>query len=303
MGTRKGRFLRGSGGLLAILLTAEARGEDITYYVPLVSVLSQTIQGQPGPTYVYWSSSATVFNSGPKPAMLHVTGTYGPGLWIAFPPPCRNILLDSNMGGDLGGCVFGAPYVGGYGFIEVTAEPSILVFANVNRVVDVPGCGLGGGPPEWLIYTAVPQGSAPLPVFRGFFPANSTVVAGPVDLGSLDHPGTCITGPMAHRRRVNVTLFNAGLAEARVTLVARRSYAFSYPIYEETVTVPLLEVRQLNSVPIPLASYPPDHVGYDERAWLSITSTQPFLAYVSTIFEGGEPGSNAVTILEPKLSN
>ena len=286
-------FLGGSRPALA------ESAEEVTYFVPLVGVLSQIIPGPQGPTYVYWTSSTGVFNNGPSPAMVHVKAAYGGGLWIASPPPCLNYQLRAGGGSSLGGCVFGPPGDGGNGFIEIDVEPSIVVTADIQRLLNVPNCVIGSIDG----YGLISQGSAPLPVYRGFFSAESTVVAGPVDLGSFDGPGTCITGPATHRRRVNVTLFNGGTSEATFTVTAIPLRASSAPIYETHADVPPRDVRQLNAIPIPVSSDLPYEFGYDIRVWLRITATQPFLAYVSTIFEGGEPGTNAVTVYEAKTSN
>ena len=79
--------------------------------------------------------------------------------------------------------------------------------------------------------------------------------------------------------------------------------AYSGPVFESHVLAPPERVAQVNAFPIPLAEYMQPGDGYDVRVWLSITGTQPFLAYVTTIFEGGEPGSNSVTVYEAKASN
>ena len=59
------------------------------------------------------------------------------------------------------------------------------------------------------------------------------------------------------------------------------------------MTVDPRSVFQLNDVPIPRTL---TEIGDNRRlgsmsVWLTITSDQPYLGYVSSVFEGGEPGS------------
>jgi len=63
------------------------------------------------------------------------------------------------------------------------------------------------------------------------------------------------------------------------------------------------EVRQLNDVEIPLidAGKYRDHDS-SIRVWVNITADQPFLSYVSSIFENGEPGSLPFEVFPSRLS-
>ncbi|MEO8584669.1 MAG: hypothetical protein ABI584_00765 [Acidobacteriota bacterium] len=182
----------------------------------------------------------------------------------------------------------------------MTADTSVAVRGDVQRVIGVAECGGGTTIDGTLGYNIVSQGTAPLPVYKSLMPANSTAVAGPVDLGARDDPRTCITGSLTHQRRVNVTLFNAGVVTADFRVAGRRLRQRPDPVFEIPVVLGPLEVRQLNSIPIAISDDLQLNEGFDARIWLSITASQPFLAYVTTIFEGGEPGTNAVTVYEAR---
>jgi hypothetical protein len=295
---------------LALALCAASadalRAEDVTYYVPYVKVLSATIPGEggKGPSFVYWASTIAAFNNSASPATLSYNTVFGNGL-LGPLPSCVDTVIQPFSGVEMdtvgGGCT-DARTSTGPGFVVLRANSSVVVRADVQRGILVAGCGGGitlDGTPS---YNTVSQGSTPLPIYKGLVPANASAVAGPIDLGALDRPDTCITGPVTHRRRVNVTLFNGGAEEASFTVVGRRPRQREDPVFEIPVVLKPQEVLQLNSIPIPI-SEELQFDGFDVRIWLSITSTQPFLAYVTTIFEGGEPGTNAVTVYEARSSN
>jgi len=265
-------------------------------YVPIVLRTVAVVDGPTGPEYVAWESLTSWFNTDTKnEARFSAVAVYGPGLFGPN-PTCTNYPL-SPLGGTEGLCVLGSPECGP-GFVKFTSDAAVLVSADIQRVLYVSHCG---GTADGT--NVVLQGSAPLPVYHSLFPAASTVVAGPVDLGALDK--YCITGPLARHRRVNVTLFNAGDAGATFN-VSVQPFARPYPnrsILDVSQTVAPLDVVQLNALPIPLDDSLPYVFGYDIRVWIRITATQPFLAYVSTIFDGGEPGTNAFTVYEAKQTN
>ena len=81
-----------------------------------------------------------------------------------------------------------------------------------------------------------------------------------------------------------------------VTLVA---YPFrpwdrpNEPVWSSTVSVDARSVLQVNNVPIPRSLTNPQEnrrIG-SMSVWLTVTSDQPYLGYVSSVFEGGESGS------------
>ena len=117
-------------------------------------------------------------------------------------------------------------------------------------------------------------GRVELPVFAGLFPAGTTAVAGDVSLT----PTECAGGPEV-RRRMNLTLFNAGDAEATFVVVGKALQPG--PGGEpgpQTFHVPAKSVVQFNAIPVD--AFPVCQPG---GAWFRITGDQPFLAYVSTV--------------------
>ena len=43
-------------------------------------------------------------------------------------------------------------------------------------------------------------------------------------------------------------------------------------------------------------------IDYDTYVWLRISCDQPFLAYASSVFEGGAPGSMPFEVFAPRLA-
>ncbi len=292
------------GSVLSLLLSAGAQGEDVTSYVPFVSTFSLSTPGSWESTHVFWMSRMSAFNNGPAQARVSLDLVYqicAPLEVGAYRHECGEIQVPPQTGYDLDYCSYWGDF--GPGFMKITSDDTIVLAADVQRVLFLPHCGGGATLDGNPSYNLLQQGSVPLPVYRGLFPENSSVVVGPVDLGALDHPETCITGVATHRRRVNVTLLNAGRDWAEFRLTVRTHRAFSSPVIESHLLAPPGQVTQLNAVPISLAENMQPGDGYDVRVWLSITGSQPFLAYVTTIFEGGEPGTNSVTVYEAKPTN
>lgn len=291
MRTSKGAAFLASA--FSLLLGTPAGAIDS--YVPIVNQLAQTIDTPQGPIFVIWRSLTTCLNTDTTLSLrIANAAVYGPG-FSGLQPTC-SYLLPPLVGGEAD-CTISHTW-SGPGFLKITADPGVLVSGDVQRLIRLPDCG---GTPDG--YNTISQGSAPLPVYHSLFPAGSTAVAGPVDLGSLER--YCITGPLTRRRRVNVTLFNAGDAIATFDISVQpfvRPYP-NPPILEISKTVAPRDVVQINSLPIPLDDSLRYVFGYDVRAWIRITSSQPFLAYVSTIFDDGEPGTNAFTVYEASQSN
>lgn len=124
-------------------------------------------------------------------------------------------------------------------------------------------------------------GRVELPVFTELFPAGSTAVAGDVSLSVSE----CGGAPEA-RRRVNLTLFNAGseLATFRVVTVSVQGSAGGI-LPELVYQVAPKSLVQFNQ--LPLEGLPVCQAG---GAWFQITGDQPFLAYVSTVRPESLPG-------------
>jgi hypothetical protein len=128
--------------------------------------------------------------------------------------------------------------------------------------------------PEGLPKVPESLGRVELPVFTELFPAGMTAVAGDVSLSALE----CAGGPEA-RRRVNLTLFNAGDEAATFTVSAVSAGANpGKGDTEQEYEVPAQSLVQFNA--LPLDSLPVCAAG---GAWFRIKGDQPFLAYVSTV--------------------
>jgi hypothetical protein len=129
--------------------------------------------------------------------------------------------------------------------------------------------------PEGLPKVPASLGRVELPVFTELFPAGSTAVAGDISLSALE----CASGAEA-RRRVNVTLFNAGSESATfgVSAVSVMSGPGGGSPPEREYEVPAKSLVQFNA--ISLLGLPVCDAG---GAWFRITGDQPFLAYVSTV--------------------
>ena len=150
--------------------------------------------------------------------------------------------------------------------LSLAAPRRVALRATLERLETVPD----GFPkvPESL-------GRVELPVFTELFPAGSTAVAGDVSLSALE----CASGPEA-RRRVNLTLFNAGTetatfgvsANSVMTASRRRQPASSSTKSRRS---PSSSSTRSRSQGLPVC----DAGG----AWFRITGDQPFLAYISTV--------------------
>jgi hypothetical protein len=132
--------------------------------------------------------------------------------------------------------------------------------------------------PDGLPKVPLALGRVELPVFTELVPAGMTAVAGDISFSADE----CGETPSV-RRRVNLTVFNAGAAPASFTLDAPNGTGDpSYPLKYE---VPARSLFQFND--IPTAGLPVCSTG---GAFVSVTADQPFLAYVSTSRPETVPG-------------
>lgn len=146
------------------------------------------------------------------------------------------------------------------------------------------------------VTVGLPQGFTPLPIYHRLFPAGEITSAGPVELRTQDFPSDCATSNQVYNRRVNITLANYGESIATFTVVAYPFRRFGGPyesVWTEHFAVEPRRVRQVNDVQIPrtITDYQVNRELGSMSVWLTITSDQPYLGYVSSVFEGGEPGS------------
>ncbi|HYN41807.1 MAG TPA: hypothetical protein VE129_08525 [Thermoanaerobaculia bacterium] len=149
--------------------------------------------------------------------------------------------------------------------LSLTAPRRVALRATLERLETVP---------EGLPKVPESLGRVELPVFTELFPAGSTAVAGDISLSALE----CASGPEA-RRRVNITLFNAGTESA--TFGVSATSVMTGPGGggpEYAYEVPAKSLVQFNA--LSLQGLPVCDAG---GAWFRITGDQPFLAYVSTV--------------------
>ncbi len=192
------------------------------------------------------------------------------------------------------------PYVGGSGILPPGAGEEVPLARGSLPVInqlEVPDDVVISAEVE-LIHTdsqcapaQIPQGRAPLPVYRGLFPAGSTVVTNEVSLGNPTLPPTCATPNQQYLRRINVTLFNGGDSVGTFVIRALPRRRSATPLLETSVTLEPKEVRQVNRLPIPVVEN--DSTRYDGgvSVWLTVTCDQPFVGYASALFDDPEPGA------------
>lgn len=232
----------------------------------------------------YWISTAGVFNISDTTQHVVAEDVLGEGL---LPEALAACLVDrayASGEGSLAPCQFYGPPR----FVRFRHSSKVVLNAQLgrNRVAGCPA------PVQYVL----PQGFAPLPTYHRLFQGGERTVAGPVELRTQGFPSDCATPNQVYDRRVNVTVANYGQLPATFTLVAyrfRRHQAGYDPVWSSTVTVDARSVHQVNDIPIPRTLTEPGenrHLG-SMSVWLTITSDQPYLGYVSSVFEGGEPGS------------
>ena len=266
-------------------------------FVPIVSVVydQRTLPDGTG-TASAWSSSLHFFNNSAAPATFTQTAVYGQGAVPSHEPVCESsVTLAPQTGRGFGGCF--APFPDrGVGFLALQTSPGIVVRADVIRSrfrceCEGPGC------------TTIPQGQVRMPTYRSLFPAGISAVSGPIELGNLTLSPNCASENQQYRRRVNVTLFNAGDAVATFTLTVRPVQFSSTPISELSVVVPAKDVIQVNRIAVPTEPTNDLRTSGGYRIWITITADQPFLSYVSTVFDNPEPGAEPFDVYPSYLEN
>lgn len=140
------------------------------------------------------------------------------------------------------------------------------------------------------------QGRIPLPVFEGLHPAGTIAACG--DVMPFNAGGAQICSNVKDQkyvRRLNLTLFNGGKDPATFVVKGYRSvfdpptvvFTATYGLGPETVT----QINSFYAPPIPVDCSP-----HEENLWFTITADQPFLAYISTVFDDPGPGVNPYQI-------
>ncbi len=277
--------------------------EQKHYFVPLIQAVTSTevIPGSDpagGLTIrTMWLDNLSAFNTSSVTASVTPVAFYG---GFVKTPGDQTVTLAPGTGDQFSRWPWagiGGPESGPVGFVELLADPGVIVNAGVEKAQFCSGCVL---PDRVGGETLVSQGRSAMPVFESLFPAGASVICGEVNLGAPRQ--TCGKPPdQQYPRRVNVTLLNAGAQEATFTVQAISLYTKPEPIFELAVKVGAKDVKQVNSVPIPRTENGHVTVDYDTYVWIRITCDQPFLAYVSSVFEGGAQGSMPFEVFTPRI--
>jgi hypothetical protein len=228
----------------------------------------------------------SVFNPTDSPVDIVNAAVYGKGAVLVQEsrPP-----IPPHQGRGIGASV-GLYPERGVGFLEMRTSPGVVFHADVERVTQ--RCEVGA--PNCFSFS---HGGVNIPFYRALFPAGSVAVSGSVELGQFG------LSQIERRRRMNVTLFNAG--DAPATFVVRtfpHNFATG-PLAEQTVVVAPKDVFQINSFPVPAEQVHGLTSVYGSSIWVTITGDQPFLSYVSTIFNAVEPGDLPFQVYPSYLQN
>jgi hypothetical protein len=281
------------GALITLLVLgcSSAVAQDLQpLYVPLVhATVGSTLD--PGGHSVdteSWESTMSVFNPTDSPADIVNAAVYGKGavLMQESRPP-----IPPHQGRGIGASV-GLYPERGVGFLEVRTSPGVVFYADVERVTQ--RCEVGA--PNCISFL---HGAVNIPFYRALFPAGSVAISGAVEIGQFGSP------EFERRRRMNVTLFNAG--DAPATFVVRtfpHNFATG-PLAEHTVIVESRDVLQVNGFPVPTESSFSGELTsvHGSAIWVTITADQPFLSYVSTIFNAVDLGDLPFQVYPSYLQN
>lgn len=277
---------------LVVLGCSSATAQDLQpLYVPLVQARVGSTLAPDGHSVDIesWESTMSVFNPTDSPADIVDAAVYGKGAVLnaqASLPP-----IPPHQGRGIGASVGVFPERG-VGFLEVRTSPGVVFYADVERVTQ--RCEVGA--PNCISFS---HGGVNIPAYRALFPAGSVAISGAVEIGQFGSP------EFERRRRMNVTLFNAG--DAPATFVVRtfpHNFATG-PLAEQTVIVESKDVLQVNGFPVPTESSSSGELTsvHGSAIWVTITADQPFLSYVSTIFNAVEPGDLPFQVYPSYLQN
>jgi len=276
--------LRAVVSILLGLPAVCSAAEPVRAYVPFAYATTESWGTIGDYGYTRWETVIGVLNTAGTPGSVTLAGLYGNGAGMYC---SSNVLvLAPHVGGNVAPC--GARYPEpGVAMLVLETTPGVLVRAEVQKARFRCGCVS-----TQFDCSAFPQGQAYLPVYTKVFPAGSTAVSGPVELGNFDLPATCASKNQQYRRRVNVTLYNDGAVPATFRITETPNQLLSAPLYSEERIVEPHGVLQVNGIPVPTKSSPELRAANDgSRIWIQVSADQPFLFYVSTIFDEPEPGA------------
>lgn len=291
----KGMIWCTSVALVALRCGLASAQELQPIYVPFVhATIGSTLEpgGQVSDTE-RWVSTMSVFNPTDSPADVVDTAVYGKG---AFLTPGPEPPIQPHLGNALVPSVVPYPERG-MGFLELHVSPGVVLSANVQRVTE--RCEVGAPNCINLVH-----GQVSIPCYRALFPAGSVAVSGSVELGQFGLSQIGYPPEVERRRRMNVTLFNAGETPATFVVRTFPHHLSATPLAEQTVVVEPKDVFQVNGFPVPTeASISTQTFNGGTQIWVTITADQPFLSYVSTIFSAVEPGDLPFQVYPSYLQN
>ena len=255
--------------------------QPVTTYYATFSAQTPTSPGYDSGGHGYgefWVSTNAVFVLSGAAETVRAVEVLG---YNAGNPCLREWTYPAGEGGEAP-CQFG----GSPQFVKVTHGAGVVVDSQLSRTRSA-ACATQAG---------LPQGFCHLPTYHRLFGANERCVAGPVELRTQQFALDCASPNQVYDRRVNVTLANYGTVPATFSVAAypyARGQLEYRPVWSSSVVVGPRSVTQVNNVPIPRTLTEPDQnrIHGSMSVWLTVTSDQPYLGYVSSVFEGGEPGS------------
>jgi hypothetical protein len=268
-----------------LLVMGRPAVSQTTAYIPVFFAQTATrTNGSSLPEATFWMATVQAYNAGDTVGYVQALDRFtglnsGPCQSEPIPVPPHSAVYY------LGNC---ADTTGPLAFIRIEATSGMFLGAHVSRADGPYGCGFG------FQQFVIEQGRAPLPVFSSLFPAGATTIAGDIALGTAWACAAAIGED--YRRRVNLTVLNAG-EESATVLVRVLPITPSDPLLEISYSIPARQVQQFR-LPIPDFA---TGSAYDYFAWVEVTSSQPYLSYVSTIFVNGQPDSLPFEVFPSRL--
>ncbi len=253
--------------LAAALLVAGTPSQAEHAYIPIAFAPALMLPPESyRPETVWWRTTHSFTNTTDTTLtaqyvrVIGSPGSIGPGCDggpLIVPP--RTLWRISDIGGS--GCASSGH---GPGFLELDLDPGVVVSGGIHLVTPH-SCGDPSAIGE------ISLASAPLPVYRALFPGGATAAS--LGLPPLPSDPSCTNPRAPVARRVNLTVANGGLETATVSV--RASGASAEPL---VFFVPAGTPLQLNDL-FPEGSY----------EVLLVTSSQPFLAYASSVTTYADP--------------
>ncbi len=274
----RSRFILPGAVLGAALFMPPCNGAEPVYVPGFDAVF--WVSAPSGDFAKRWRSHGLGFN--PSAQAMHVTNmNVYVGTGQSIPPVVGYGLLLPGAGEEVPLARGTLPVIN-----ELDVPEGVLISAEVELVYTESGCVS-----EYYPAVQIPQGRAPLPVYRGLFAAGSTVLTNEISMGNPALPPTCATPNQKYLRRVNVTLFNGGDAPGTFVIRAMPRRGSATPLLETSVTLEPKDVRQVNRLPIPIVVDDTTKYIGGVSVWLTVTCDQPFVGYASALFDDPEPGA------------